>query len=371
MNGSPYVLASLAATRAGIPDPTLEVDVSLSQLQDVLDLGVETAHEAYELLAQRARLRRVRPELIHQLQGAPILARADAVLADMGRDLAADALAVPNPAAWLAETSRLQAAYDEPATPEDRSTLAERLLTDLDDADLVLCEARRLGRDDRELDTELTAAHDWLAKHAEMFLAASVHVQAVGLTLRPDLAECDYALAATVLKYLDLLRAAEAAERQLALDLLQPFPATATQRVAAEFRQQRDDRIRALQAAFIAWTMTVRKAMRPRPLARAAEETPLPPLQWWEWSDPAGELVARLTVPPEPVQDEPVFLEFVGADRQRATQLAEQPVMLNGVEGRIDSDGQAAFALGRLLETDQPLELRVGADEMPWRLKWK
>ncbi len=181
MNGSPYILPQLAATRAGIPDPLVAVDAWLTQLQDLLEAGVETADEAYDLLAAWAKMRRVRPELTAQPGAAGALARGDTLLAARGAHLATEALTIPNPQAWLEETQALVDAYEEAGEAAARSELAERLLADLDDAELVVYVSRRCGVDDRELETDLERCQLWLAEHVELFLAASVYIQAVGM----------------------------------------------------------------------------------------------------------------------------------------------------------------------------------------------
>jgi hypothetical protein len=356
----------LAATGAGIPDPLIEVDDWLDRLRDLLDAGPETAHEAYDLLALWGKLRRVRPEMLTQLQAADVLERADSLLSERGRELTTQALTIPNPSAWLEETAQLEAAYEEPAAPEIRSALAERLLSDLDDADLVLDAARRHGQDSPELAGELDRCQEWLAEHADMFLAASVHVQAVGLAMRPDLAEQDYGLAVTALKYVDVLHAAETAEAQLALADVQPLARGVVLKLVARYQQERLDLAR---TAFAALAIALRAKMRPRPLARAGDETVLEPLLWWEWAAPAGDLIGRLTIPPQPVEDETVTLKFVGLDGRPATHLAGQRVVLHGIEASIDSRGRTTFPLVRLLETEEPLVLRVGPDQTAWPLK--
>jgi hypothetical protein len=368
MNESPYIFSRLAATRGCIPDPLVEIDGWLSQLQDLLEPGPEVADEAYDLLALWAKMRRVRPELTAQLGGADALARADVLLTDRGARLAAEALTIPNPQGWINDTQCLAKAYDEPGTSAARSELAERLLTDLDDAELVLHASRRFGVDDRELETDLALCHEWLTEHVELFLAASVHVQAVGMAFRPDLTEFDYALAVTALKYLDVLQAAETAEEELSLAGVQQLDAAIARRVAAKLKQQRDLPVVAKAAFLSVIAVTLRSRLQRAVWARAGTATVREPLWWWEWRAPVGDLLARLTIPPQPVPDQQVFVEFVGPDRQRATELAGQAVTLHGVESTIDPRAKAAFPLARLLETNEPLVLRVGPTRDEWIL---
>jgi len=366
MNGSPYILPHLAATQAGIPDPLVEVDGWLSQLQDLLEAGVETADEAYDLLALWAKMRRVRPELIAQLGGADVPTRADALLADRGTQLAAQAMTIPNPQAWLEETQALASAYEEPGTSEARSELAQCLLNDLDDAELVLYASRRSGVDDRGLEIDLGRCQEWLADHVELFLAASVHVQAVGMTFRPDLEEFDYGLAVTALKYKDVLQAAGTAERELALASVPQLSPVVASRLAAKFREQRN--LLLARAAFLSIAVQLRTRLQQSPWGRAAEATLLEPLWWWEWRSPTNDMVARLTIPPQPTPQQLVFVEFLRPDHQRALDLAGQAVTLHGAEAAIDPQGKATFPLAQLLETDEPLVLRVGPNQVEWRL---
>jgi hypothetical protein len=334
----------------------------------VLDAGPETADEAYDLLALWAKLRRARPELIEQLEGMQVLAQADAMLAARGSDLASQALTVPNPRMWLLAVQALDQAFEDVGLAEARSTLAEGLLTDLDDATLALYAARRHGIDDRELESELEPCLDWLAENAGLFLPAAVHVQAMGMSLRPDLAEFDYGLAVTALKYVDILYATKAAEEELSLSHVQQLDASQARRLAARFREERQ-RTTAARAAFLTViAVKLRDRMRQVPLARAGESVPLEPLYWCEWASPAGDLTARLTIPPQPAADERVMLEFLDAAQRRATDLAGQTVTLHGAEATIDSLGKATFWLSQLLEADQPLVLRVGPEQSEWPL---
>ena len=103
-------------------------------------------------------------------------------------------------------------------------------------------------------------------------------------------------------------------------------------------------------------------------LAAAATAVVWEPLWSWEWRSPAGDKLARLTIPPKPVLNQQVFVEFVGPNRQRSVELAGQAVSLHGNQATIDPRGKATFPLARLLETDEPLVLRVGPDRDEWIL---
>lgn len=361
MNDSPYIFPELTATRNGTPDPAIEVDCWLSRLQEVLDTGPETADEAYDLLALWAKLRRVRPELLEELNARETLTRAEEVLGLRGADLASQALTIPNPHLWQIATNGLDQAFEDAGLAEARSTLAEQLLTDLDDATLALYAAGRHGIDDRELASELTPCLDWLAANAELFLPAAVHIQAVGMALRPDLPQFDYDLAVTALKYLDILCAIKVAEEELALAGIPQLAPTDARQLADRCRQQV-----AAVAGFLTVAATLRKQMLQPPWARAGQAEPDERLYWWRWSSPASDLTARLTISPRSQPDEQVWLEFLDAGQRRATDLAGQTVTLHGVGSTIDPTGKALFALAPLLETDQPLLLQVGSEQIEW-----
>jgi hypothetical protein len=368
MNDSPYIFPELTATRGGIPDPLVEVDGWLSQLQDVLDAAPETADDAYDLLALWAKLRRVRPELIEQLSGMQLLAQIDAILATRGSLLASQALTIPNPRMWLMAVQSLDQAFEDVGLAETRSTLAEELLTDLDDATLVLDTARRHGIDDRELESELEPCLAWLGEHADLFLPAAVHVQAVGMAMRPELSEFDYGLAVTALKYVDVLCATRVAEEELALAHVPQLSLDEAKRIAARWKEEQQ-RISTARAAFVTiFAVKLRNRMRQAPLARAGDAMPFEPPYWCQWASPAGDLTARLTIPPQPAADERVMVEFLDAAQQRATGFAGQTATLHGVEAAIDSSGKATFLLSSLVESDQPLVLRVGSEQIEWRL---
>ena len=61
-------------------------------------------------------------------------------------------------------------------------------------------------------------------------------------------------------------------------------------------------------------------------------------------------------------------LEFLDAEKRRATELAGQTVTLHGAAATIDPAGKVTFPLAQLLDTDRPLILRVGPDQVEWPL---
>src|SRR5207247_470714 len=140
--------------------------------------------------------------------------RADAlrVLSERGPDVAQLALTVPNPPAWREETVTLEACYERLIDPVERSSLAERLITDLDDAELVLYAVDRLGIKEPILEQEISECRVWLMEHADLFQANSVHINAVGMALCAGPFVYHFSLAMTALKYERLLDAAEETE---------------------------------------------------------------------------------------------------------------------------------------------------------------
>ena len=366
MNDSPYVFPHLAATRDGIPDPLIKVDCWLSQWQDLLQTDDPTPDEAYDRLALWARLRRVQPELITRLNATESLAEGEAICAAGGASLAAEALTVPNPGGWLNETRALEQAFEDLGPAEDRSELAERLLNDLDDAALAAYSARRLGVADPQLQVELDRCEQWLVEHARLFLPAAVHIQAVGMALRPDLPEFDYGLAVTALKYQDLLCAIERTEQELSLAAVARLEPEVARRLAARYRDER--RLQAAQRMILGLMATWYRRLRQSPLAHAGGASPLEPLWWWRWTSPAGDFTARMTIPPQPVADQSVRLEFLDVEKRRALELAGQTVTLHGATAAIDPAGKVTFPLAQLLDTDRPLILRVGPDQVEWPL---
>jgi hypothetical protein len=230
MEHSNYIRPSLAATRQRIPDPGLIVDLWVARAQDLLretagDVGSFTAIEALNLFALQGRLLRTRPEIVAACGGQELLATTQQlVLGPDGVCLAQRALAVPNPNAWLEQAQRLYDSYEEDETdPVDQSRFAEMLVGDLDDVDLLIMACHRLHVDASGIDDRMTDCHEWLSNHADCFLAASVWVQAVGQTFRPDLETFDIDLCLTAEKYVRILDAAEQAEAELSYRDVPPW----------------------------------------------------------------------------------------------------------------------------------------------------
>ena len=358
MREGPYVRPNLAATRDGVPDPAIEVEVWLDRLETILaSEGPDwSAHGAYDLLAGWAKLKRARADLIHSLGAGKELADAQRVLSERGPDVAQLALTVPNPPAWREETVTLEACYERLIDPVERSSLAERLITDLDDAELVLYAVDRLGIKEPILEQEISECRVWLMEHADLFLATSVHIQAVGMALRADLSEYDYSLAMTALKYERLLDAAEETEAELALESLRPIGREVIEALRIRFEwEQAQEATRGSVAAF------PRSRLRQARLAAASEATPPSILRW---SSPDGRWVAYLPLLSE---GKTLTVRLYVADGEKATLLAGQPVFLAGVAGSIDSDARAEFSLEGIEESGHDLSLEVGEPRLTWK----
>lgn len=369
----PYVRHSLAATRDGVPDPATEVACWLDRLEDARrDAGPDVTpenpgpQEAYDCLALAAKLKRVRPTLIDELDGVEELRQAWAMLDAHGAELARRATSVLNPEAWLEAARAFDRSLDEPLDEGEESEGAVELLEDLDDGELVLALARRFGVTDPEIEAGVERCQAWLCEHADTFLAASVYVQAVGLGLRADLESQDYDLAATALKFDVLLDAAEAAEADLTLAHVQPLPPAVVDGLC---KAHLEDRQRKRAAVMVALTLTWLPDMRRR-VAGRGEQAVQVEARVWEWRSPDGQRLARLVVPdPPPRGDEEVLcLAFFDRAHREAADLIGQSVVLAGVERVVGQRGRAAFELGALRTQGEAPRLYVGIDRVEWDL---
>src|ERR1019366_8722029 len=127
MSSNPYIRRGLEATRLHIPDPEIEIDDWLDKLGDLLDERSlqRRVHQAYDLFALCAKLKRVRPTLLakHDMNG--VLKSAEAIVAEKGHDLVQQALTIPNPEAWLQDAPNLVDSYEDLIDPSQRAELAE------------------------------------------------------------------------------------------------------------------------------------------------------------------------------------------------------------------------------------------------------
>jgi hypothetical protein len=336
---SPYVRPRLAATRRGIPEPGLLVDVWLDQLLELSGNGPGDADEAYDLLAGWARLRRVRPELI---PSPDAWAEAQEYVKRRGAEMARLAADVPEPGGWLEEARRfhkaLEARLDGPGLSEaELSEWAARLLGDLDDADLVVWSARQFALSLPELERQLRECGRWLEEHADDWLCCAVFVQAVGQSLQPDLAGEDLDLAMTADKFVVLLDAQERAE-----DLTggaEPVPAEVVRALLA----RRPTGLPAPPRPAHDWGWLPTWLL-------AADAPSTSEVIFRDWRSPDGVYLATLAVGSGPAQA--LRLTF-GRGDDSAVELAGRSVSLAGVPAVLNALAYAEFALDALRQAWQ------------------
>jgi hypothetical protein len=351
---NPYVRATLTATRKGLPDPVLLVDLWLDRLLESLaDLAeslpaaqgpasgpAADPDEAYDIVALFGRLRRCAPEVVAATGRLPEWRRAAADVAGRLDDLLRGALLVPDPEGWLREAQALADDCDDDADEADLGEHAEQLLTDLDDADLVAWAAERQGLLPGALRDGLARCATWLHDSPDRFFPAGVFVQGLGQTVRADLPAVDLALAGTADKLVLLLDALEDVEGRLGLPVVSP---------AGE-----DD-----------W------AGFPEPgLALAAKTPAAEGLFRRRWRSPDGAAEALLVAGPDAPGADSVRVNFQAGEEVPAA-LVGRPAWLAGLRATIDPDGNADFPRAALLEArreGRALALEVGEQRQAWRL---
>lgn len=197
----------------------MEAEEWVSTLEDILEGRGHAvrAMAGYDLIAGDGKLSRLRTDLLERAEGIiPFLRARDAIEAG-APGLISDALTVPNCEAWLEDAKAFGRSYDEDLDlwiPERRCEEAINLIADLDDAEVVSRVARAFGQTDTDLEADLAKCLAWLGKHANLFLPASVWVQAVAMGLRPSLRSHPI-LGRTAEKFAVLLDAFLAAEKEL------------------------------------------------------------------------------------------------------------------------------------------------------------
>ena len=240
MNENPYIRHGLTATRAGIPDPALLVDCWLDRLLDLYEgrgSGDLTA-DAYDLLATWARLRRTRTDLFGKLGRAAEWQELDHAIDEKRQWYASQAVELADPDGWRMEVDEFNKAIEGLGSDAELSLWAERLLCDLDDADLVAWAASPWVSG-TNLKGMLRSCHQWLTEHVESFVLCSVYVQAIGMTLDSDLPALDLELAWTADKFVLVLDALEQAETDLAFSGSGVFAAADVRElVTSSVRQQ-------------------------------------------------------------------------------------------------------------------------------------
>lgn len=387
MNNAYYVRSGLEATRNGITEPIVIVAGWLADIQPLLrksggSVGDMTDRDALELVALHGKLQRTQLGWIRDGQGEAILADVEHLWRGAaGPELACRALLVPNPEAWLEHAQTLYDSYEAPVDPQERLHLAEQLVRELDDADLAVLACQRLGVNDEGLDERLTPCHQWLADQADCFLAASVWVQAVGQTLRPDLSESDIELALTAEKYARILDAAEVAEAELSYRDVRPWSREVVEHLAAQAARQLGRTLSETPTA-IAPTATLASHERSQQRRWRVRDVLPPPIQLslaasapelrdyrvrrLHWASPDGRYVAGLTIPERPQrgEDERLTIVVVRSDNDaEASELAGRTVQLGRAPRQtLNERGIAQFALGELRSGDE-LSLVIGDQE--------
>lgn len=364
MPPSRYERPDLSATRRGIPDAALIVDDWLCQVQDlqrgwVDHPGRPTVERAYDTLALHGKLRRTRNEYLGSAEAEAAIGWLNAMVGGAGaRQVIEVGLALPDCEGWLDE-ARLYCLTADELEPAQRAGWAESLVTDLDDADLVLYAAESAGLADDVLANALAHCQRWFVDHVIDFLAASVWAQAVGMTLRPDLEE-EPGLCLTAEKYVRILDATAAMERELAGIDLPPLPIDALRPpwgMVETPRQGPAVRIPRFEIE------------TPYALQAAAEEPVLyfPDLCW---KSPDGRYEARLAIPRRIAGDtiEEARLTILNAcDDQPLYEAQGWAVRLAGVSSMVDDQGRASFTWSDLHNVSgQPAVLEVGPNHEQW-----
>ena len=93
--------------------PRFIVEQSLDRIEEITSgfSAASEAHQAYDLLAHHAKLLRVRPELLVELNAQQEVQAAEAVMREKGRHLAELAMTVPNATAWMRQAAEIGRAH--------------------------------------------------------------------------------------------------------------------------------------------------------------------------------------------------------------------------------------------------------------------
>lgn len=385
MDHNPYVNANLPATRDGACDPALEVESRLAVLADLIDGWAPDGPSAYayDLIATAAWLERVRPELVGSIDSDDLLTSARCRIQSEATNLAELALRIPNPDAWLNEAETLLDSYEQSIEPSARAAMARRLFDDLDDAELVVVSAGRLGIRDDELRRDLERCRDWFARHADAFLAAGVYIQAVGQALRPELADHDAELAGTASKVVDLIAALVEMEADLAFQWIEPIGDERIWPLIERFASGQpllDPRIRiqdnrhgteARPPSVAAYPFHAEAIFSPPVHHLAAEggDTRFDPVGC-VWRSPDARLVASLYLFQLPASNhETVTITFTDSNDRPAREIAGQPVQFGDRLTHVEDIGPnvaARFTWGELCQLHGELRLFVGPERAEW-----
>ncbi len=371
MNENRYVRDRRPATRNQVCDPSSVVESRLALLADLLDGWSPNGPDqfAYDMLAALGWLQRTDLRLLTKLDPDGLAAAGRAYAGAHGQELAARALVVPDPQAWLDEAKDLRASYEELIEPVERAELAHRLINELDDAELVLLEAMRLGMQDELLESELERCRAWLRDDADAFLAAGVFVQGTGLALRADLDTVDPDLGRTAEKFAHILDALEDMESALEPDRLGPLSPESVGFVLEQFwaTHGRDKEQSAPQADVLPFPVNPALFGQPLPFAAQAAGQPAGPIMA-TWRSPEHRLFAFLEIYSLPASNtEPVTITFFDNQDLPAVELVGQPVKLRNYSTTIKKSGDNVIALvpaGNLPQLGEPVQ--VGPDLTEW-----
>ncbi|MHB1556525.1 MAG: hypothetical protein ACYC61_03475 [Isosphaeraceae bacterium] len=385
MDQNPYINASLPATREGVCDPAVEVESRLATLADILAGRPPNGDEslAYDLLATVAWLERVRPEILQSLDPDDLAGQARRRIEAEGEVLAERALGVPNPVAWIDEAETLRASYEEEWDSAERATLACRLIDDLDDAELAVWMAGRLGAHDPELHDGLDRCRTWLVEHPDAFLAAGVYIQAVGQALRPELRQADPKLAATADKVVLILQALDDMEAELTFRDVEPIDPGALwllierfaagqplQAMATEDDDHDLDADSGPNAPSYPYRAQEIFSMPVLPLAAEGGEPEWRPAAC-EWQSPDERFLACLYLYQPPASEhEDVSVSFLDREGRPAQPLAGLPTRLGDCSSRVEARGQnvvAGFTWRALSRMTGELRLFVGTNDEEWK----
>lgn len=357
---------NLTATRESIADPLIVVERWADQLQSLVQQWPADPDplSCYDLSASLGRLQRTRPALLRDADASNDLADAATILAQNSQLIIQRALEVPNVAGWMEDVARLEASYVELIDPIERNLLAEQLLMDLDDAELVAYAAWRHGIADTQLDEDLEKCRTLIWRQAHLFLPASVFVQAVGMTVRPELLDEDYELAATTLKFTAILDAAEEAEAALTFANVKAWHPYAVRALIRRFAGHLNPTSKQEMPRGVLRALADYRQALGMPLSLAA--APQPPSRHVSLRMESPDAVYVAYLRPDRTADS-WSLRCYTAEGDPAAELAGRAVRLDGVPATLDARGQATFPRQRLAEAPvQEARLEVQDEQGNW-----
>lgn len=320
-----------------------------------------------------------------------------------GASLAAYAVHVPQPDAWLRWVEELREAseFADPAlTLEEMEEIAANVtdaLRQLDEAELVCAlsqiQAEKLGTSQDRISTDsradlithlpnllevfqrgLDECGAWLDANSEMFSLATPYVQAVLAGLRDDLENlpdlqitawkyqtlqetcCVAAIAPTIEACESLQQAIRRAVQTAkssaasALNLQEPY---------AEAKSFPTARLSTFETGRLPTLVAYPRDMLCPMLAAASEQGQRPRLL--RWKSPDRRYEAALVI-----QGNRATLSFYDPDGNRAQELAGVQVYIAGVSAVTDKQARAVFDLQQLYNTGKPVSLEVGKQRQVW-----